>query len=88
MMDWAGLGVSIAIGAIGLFGLMITTSMTLDGAIYSYYWLLIAAMALALLAPLLNYTQTVVAGREGWNMDLGLITTILLLLAIPFAVAF
>lgn len=88
MMDWAGLGVSIAIGAIGLFGLMITTSMTLDGTIYSYYWLLIAAMALALLAPLLNYTQTVVAGREGWNMDLGLITTILLLLAIPFAVAF
>lgn len=88
MMDWVGLGVSIAIGAIGLFGLMITTSMTLDGAIYSYYWLLIAAMALALLAPLLNYTQTVVAGREGWNMDLGLITTILLLLAIPFAVAF
>ncbi len=88
MMDWVGLGVSIAIGAIGLFGLMITTSMTLDGTIYSYYWLLIAAMALALLAPLLNYTQTVVAGREGWNMDLGLITTILLLLAIPFAVAF
>jgi len=88
IMDWAGLGISIAIGALGLFGLTIVTSMTLDGAVYSYYWLLIAAMALALLAPLLNYTQTVVAGREGWNMDIGLITTIILLLAIPFAMAF
>ena len=88
MMDWAGVGVSIAIGALGLFGLMITTSMTLDGAIYNYYWLLVAGMVLALLAPLLNYTQTVVAGREGWNMDIGLITTIILLVAIPFAAAF
>ena len=88
IMDWAGVGVSIAIGALGLFALMITTSMTLDGAIYSYYWLLIAGMSLALLAPLLNYTQTVVAGREGWNMDIGLITTIILLMAIPFAAAF
>lgn len=88
ILDWAGLVVSIAIGALGLFGLTIVTSMTLDGTVYSYYWLLIAAMLLALLAPLLNYTQTVVAGREGWNMDLGLITTIILLMAIPFAVAF
>jgi hypothetical protein len=87
MMDWVAMGVSIVIGAIGLYTLVITTSMTLDGVIYNYYWLLIAGMSLALLAPLLNYTQTVVAGREGWNMDLGLITTILLLLAIPFAVA-
>ncbi len=88
MIDWAGVGVSIAIGALGLFGLVITTSMTLDGTIYSYYWLLIAGMTLAILAPLLNYTQTVVAGREGWNMDIGLITTIVLLMAIPFAAAF
>ena len=88
MIDWAGVGVSIAIGALGLFGLVITTSMTLDGTIYSYYWLLIAGMTLAILAPLLNYTQTVVAGREGWNMDIGLITTIILLMAIPFAAAF
>jgi len=28
----------------------------------------------------------VVAGREGWNMDIGLIVTIILLVAIPFAV--
>ena len=88
MMDWAAVGVSIVIGALGLFALVITTSMTLDGEIYSYYWMLIAGMTLAILAPLLNYTQIVVAGREGWNMDLGLITTILLLLAIPFALAF
>ncbi len=88
MMDWAGMGVSIVIGALGLFGLTITTSMTLDGAVYSYYWMLMASMSLALLAPLLNYTQTMVAGREGWNMDLGLITTIVLLMAIPFAAAF
>lgn len=88
MMDWAAVGVSIGIGALGLFALMITTSLTLDGEVYSYYWLLIGGMALAILAPLLNYTQTVVAGREGWNMDIGLITTILLLLAIPFALAF
>ncbi len=88
MIDWAGVGVSIAIGALGLFGLVITTSMTLDGTIYDYYWLLIAGMTLAILAPLLNYTQTVVAGREGWNMDIGLITTIVLLMAIPFASAF
>lgn len=88
MMDWAAVGVSIGIGALGLFALMITTSLTLDGEVYSYYWLLIGGMALAILAPLLNYTQSVVAGREGWNMDIGLITTILLLLAIPFALAF
>ncbi len=88
MMDWVGLVVSIAIGAVGLFCLTITTSMTLDGSVYSYYWLLIAGMALAVLAPLLNYTQTVVAGREGWHMDIGLITTIILLMAIPFAAAF
>jgi hypothetical protein len=88
MMDWAAIVVSVAIGAFGLFTLVITTSMTLDGEVYSYYWLLIAGMSLAILAPLLSYTQTVVAGREGWNMDLGLITTIVLLMAIPFAVAF
>ncbi|MHC1710234.1 MAG: hypothetical protein AB9819_07500 [Methanomassiliicoccales archaeon] len=88
IMDWAGMAVSIAIGAVGLFGLTITTSMTLDGSVYSYYWLLMAGMILAVLAPLLNYTQTVVAGREGWHMDLGLITTIILLMAIPFAAAF
>jgi len=88
MMDWAGIIVSLAIGAIGLFGLTITTSMTMDGRIYSYYWLLIASMTLAILAPLLNYTQTVVAGREGWNMDIGLISTIILLMAVPFALAF
>jgi len=88
MMDWAAFVVSVAIGAFGLFTLVITTSMTLDGEVYSYYWLLIAGMSLAILAPLLSYTQTVVAGREGWNMDLGLITTIVLLMAIPFAVAF
>lgn len=88
MMDWAGLVVSIAIGAVGLFVLTITTSMTLDGTVYRYYWLLIAGMVLAVLAPLLNYTQTVVAGREGWHMDIGLIATIVLLMAIPFAAAF
>jgi hypothetical protein len=88
IMAWAGGGGSIAIGALGLFALVITTSITLDGAIYSYYWLLISGMTLALLAPLLNYTQTIVAGREGWNMDIGLITTIILLMAIPFAAAF
>ncbi|HIH76941.1 MAG TPA: hypothetical protein HA343_06480 [Methanomassiliicoccales archaeon] len=88
MMDWAGLVASIAIGAVGLFVLTITTSMTLDGRIYRYYWLLIAGMVLAVLAPLLNYTQTVVAGREGWHMDIGLIATIVLLMAIPFAAAF
>jgi uncharacterized membrane protein len=88
MMDWAGLVVSIAIGAVGLFVLTITTSMPLDGTVYRYYWLLIAGMVLAVLAPLLNYTQTVVAGREGWHMDIGLIATIVLLMAIPFAAAF
>ena len=88
IMDWAGLAISIVIGAIGLFGLTITTSMTLDGSVYSYYWLLLAAMTLTIVAPLLNYTQTVVAGRDGWHTDIGLITTIILLIAIPLAAAF
>lgn len=88
LLDWAGIGVSVAIGAIGLILLMITTSISLDGNTYSVYWMLAASMALVLLAPLLDYTQTVVAGREGWNMDLGLISTLLLLLVIPFAAAF
>lgn len=88
LLDWAGIGVSVAIGAIGLILLMITTSISLDGNTYSVYWMLAASMSLVLLAPLLDYTQTVVAGREGWNMDLGLISTLLLLLVIPFAAAF
>ncbi|NLX48120.1 MAG: hypothetical protein GXY70_08150 [Euryarchaeota archaeon] len=87
MLDWTGMGISVVIGAIGLLILTVVTSMTLDGMVYGYHWLLIAGMLLALLAPLLNYAQTIVADREGWNMDLGLITTMVLLLAIPFAVA-
>jgi len=86
VLDWVVMGVSVTIGALGLFALYITTSMTLDGINYGYQWLLTAGMILALLAPLLNYTQTVVAGREGWNMDIGLVVTIILLVAIPFAV--
>jgi len=86
ILDWVVMAVSVTIGALGLFALYITTSMTLDGMNYGYQWLLMAGMVLALLAPLLNYTQTVVAGREGWNMDIGLIVTIILLVAIPFAV--
>ena len=86
ILDWVVMAVSVTIGALGLFALYITTSMTLDGINYGYQWLLTAGMILALLAPLLNYTQTVVAGREGWNMDIGLIVTIILLVAIPFAV--
>jgi len=87
-LDWAGIAVSVVIGVIGLIALVLTTSLTLDGNTYSVYWMLAAGMSMALLAPLLDYTQTMVAGREGWNMDLGLITTLLLLMAIPFAAAF
>jgi len=50
--------------------------------------MLMVSVSLALLGPILDYTQTVVAGKEGWNMDLGLISTLILLLAIPFAAAF
>lgn len=85
VLDWAAIGASIAIGVLGLLMLNVTTSMTLDGVVYSYYWLLTAGLLAALMAPLLDYTQTVVAGREGWNTDLGLITAIVLLIAIPLA---
>ena len=37
-------GVSVTIGALGLFALYITTSMTLDGMNYGYQWLLMAGM--------------------------------------------
>lgn len=87
IIDWAGLAVSSVIGIIGLLALVITTSITLDGTVYGYHWMLAASLSLALLGPLLTYCQTVVAGREGWNMDLGLIATIVLLMAIPFAAA-
>jgi hypothetical protein len=88
MLDWAGMGMSLAIGAIGLIALIVATSMTLDGRTFGILWLLAAGLQLALLGSLLNYTQTLVGGHEGWSMDLGLITTIILLVAIPFAAAF
>lgn len=88
ILDWAGIGVSVAIGIIGLVMLILTTSISLDGRTYGVYWMLMMSLSLALLGPILDYTQTVVAGREGWNTDLGLISTLILLLAIPFAAAF
>jgi hypothetical protein len=88
MLDWAGMLVSIIIGVIGLITLVVATSMTLDGRTFGILWLLLAGFQLALLGSLLNYTQTVVGQREGLIMDLGLITTIALLIAIPFAAAF
>ncbi len=88
ILDWAGIGVSVIIGVIGLVMLILTTSISLDGRTYGVYWMLMVSVSLALLGPILDYTQTVVAGKEGWNMDLGLISTLILLLAIPFAAAF
>lgn len=88
MLDWAGMLVSIIISVIGLITLVVATSMTLDGRTFGILWLLLAGFQLALLGSLLNYTQTVVGQREGLIMDLGLITTIALLIAIPFAAAF
>ena len=88
ILDWAGIGVSVVIGIIGLVMLILTTSISLDGRTYGVYWMLMMSLSLALLGPILDYTQTVVAGREGWNTDLGLISTLILLLAIPFAAAF
>jgi len=85
MMDWSSMVISLVIGTIGLIALVMATSMTLDGRILGYMWLLSVGMLLSLLGALLNYTQMMVAGREGWHMDLGLITTIVLLAAIPFA---
>jgi len=88
ILDWAGIGVSVVIGIIGLVMLILTTSISLDGRTYGVYWMLMVSVSLALLGPILDYTQTVVAGKEGWNMDLGLISTLIMLLAIPFAAAF
>lgn len=88
ILDWAGIGVSVAIGIIGLVMLILTTSISLDGRTYGVHWMLMVSVSLALLGPILSYTQTVVAGKEGWNMDLGLISTLIMLLAIPFAAAF
>jgi len=88
ILDWAGIGVSVVIGIIGLVMLILTTSISLDGRTYGVYWMLMVSVSLALLGPILSYTQTVVAGKEGWNMDLGLISTLIMLLAIPFAAAF
>jgi hypothetical protein len=88
ILDWAGMGVSIVIGAIGLIILVVATSMTLDGRIYGILWLLLTGLLLVLLGSLLNYAQTVVGQREGLVMDLGLVTTISLLIAVPFAIAF
>jgi len=85
LLDWSGVAVSVAIGALGLYALTLVTSMTLDGVIYDYYWLLAAGLIPGLLGPLLDYTQTMVADREGPNMDAGVITTIGLLIAIPIA---
>lgn len=88
MLDWAGMGVSIIIGAIGLVIILVATSMTLDGRTYGILWLLLTGLLLVLLGSLLNYTQTVVGQREGLVMDLGLVTTIAMLIAIPIVAAF
>jgi hypothetical protein len=88
MMDWAGMAISIVVGIIGLIGVVLATSMTLDGQTLGIYWLLTAGLLLALLGAFLDYTQMVVGGREGWTMDMGLLTTLILLAAIPFAAAF
>ena len=85
LLDWSGVAVSVAIGALGLYALTLVTSMTLDGVIYDYYWLLAAGLVPGLLGPLLDYTQTMVSDREGPTMDVGLVTTIGLLIAIPIA---
>ena len=85
LLDWSGVAVSVVIGALGLFALTLVTSMTLDGVIYDYYWLLAAGLVPGLLGPLLDYTQTMVSDREGPTMDVGLVTTIGLLIAIPIA---
>jgi len=85
LLDWSGVAVSVVIGALGLFALTLVTSMTLDGVIYYYYWLLAAGLVPGLLGPLLDYTQTMVSDREGPTMDVGLVTTIGLLIAIPIA---
>ena len=85
IVDWAGLAVSLAIGVIGLIALVMATSITLDGHTLGIMWLVVGGLQLALLGALLNYTQALVGGREGWNMDLGLITTIVLLIMIPIA---
>ncbi len=85
IVDWAGLAVSMAIGAIGLIALVLATSITLGGQTLGIMWLVVGGLQLALLGALLNYTQAIVGGREGWNMDIGLITTIMLLIMIPIA---
>jgi len=85
IVDWAGLAVSMAIGAIGLIALVLATSITLGGYTLGIMWLVVGGLQLALLGALLNYTQAIVGGREGWNMDIGLITTIMLLIMIPIA---
>lgn len=83
--DWASIPVSILIGVIGLIILVITTSITLDGTTYGYAWMLSWGLLLALLGAVLNYANGLVAQREGWHMDIILITTIALLVMMPLA---
>lgn len=87
-ISWISLAVSLVIGLIGLIVLVMATSMTLGGHTMGILWMVAAGMQLVILGSLLSYTQALVGGFEGWNMDLGLIIALGLLLAVPFAAAF
>jgi hypothetical protein len=83
--DWASIPVSIMISVIGLMVLVVTTSITLDGTTYGYIWMLLLGLLLALLGAVLNYANGLVAQREGWHMDIILVTTIAILVMTPLA---
>jgi len=83
--DWMSIPVSILIGVIGLMALVLTTSITLDGTTYGYFWMLSWGLLLALMGAVLNYANGLVAQREGWHMDIILVTTIAILVMMPLA---
>ncbi|MCX6651273.1 MAG: hypothetical protein NT131_06430 [Methanomassiliicoccales archaeon] len=85
MLNWAGIVLSVVIGALGIITIALSTSMTLGGVTFGIQWLLLAGVQLAILGALLDYTQTLVGGNEGRAPDVGLMTTILMLIAIPIA---
>jgi len=85
VLNWAGIILSVVIGAVGIAAIAMATSMTLGGVTFGIVWLLIAGFQLAILGALLDYTQTLVGGNEGRAPDVGLITTILMLVALPIA---
>lgn len=83
--DWASIPVSIMIGVLGMALLVLTTSITLDGDTYGFAWMLAWGLLLSLMGAALNYANGVVAQREGWHMDIILVTTIAMLVMTPIA---